>query len=492
MFVYSIRPSSLDHAKNAFGQFVHFLTLTTPAVLCLIVTGCAQFENRPLSPSESFSRLEARTLNDPDLLHFIEAVSIKLPTNTINSWKLDKLTLAALYYHPDFALARAQAGLAEAGIKTAGQRLNPTITLTPTWVSNLATAAVPWIAASTINIPIETANKRGIRVNKSAHLTEASRWRVADAAWLIRGRLRTAMLEAYAAKEAEQIIGAQVKIQRTITQKIEQQQMIGELGPLELRRSRLALSQLELSQKTAQKRVADSRVLIASAIGIPVEVLSDVDIDFSELANPPALTNIPVDKLKEIALRTRPDVLAALADYEAAQSALQLEIANQYPNIQLNPAYTWEMGEHRWALGTSALQLPIFHQNQGPIAEVEAKRKEMATRFDALQLKLMGDIDKARAGIAAIQAKWSSSEQQQKVQNAQLDSAQALYRVGETDRLTLLTAELEVAVLGKAHLDVLVETQQALGLLEDTLRVPLGSSLTGSSLIELAHQNPSE
>jgi outer membrane protein, heavy metal efflux system len=133
-----------------------------------------------------------------------------------------------------------------------------------------------------------------------------------------------------------------------------------------------------------------------------------------------------------------------------------------------------------------------LHQNQGPIAEAEAKRKEMATRFEALQLKLMGDIDKVQTGIASVQAKWNLAEQQQKVQNVQFGSAQALYRAGETDRLTLLTAELEAAVLAKAHLDVLVETQQALGLLEDTLRVPLGSSLTGSSFIELAHQNPSE
>lgn len=492
MLVYSRGLSLYNLALSALCRFIRSLQAVTSVALCLTVTGCAHYENKPLSSSQSFNRLETRTLNDQGLRHFIEAVPIKWPTTANNSWNLDRLTLAALYYHPDFALARAQAGSAEASIITAGQRLNPTITLTPTWVRNLATAAVPWIFASTINIPFETANKRGFRLNKSVHLTEAAHWRAADAAWLIRGRLRTAMLEAYAAKESGRILATQVAIQTTLTQKIEQQMKVGELGPLELSRSKLALSQIELVEKTVQKRIAESQVLLALAIGIPVEGLSGVDLDFSELAKPAALVNIPVERLKEIALRNRPDVLAALADYEAAQSALQLEIANQYPNIQINPAYTWEMGEHRWALGASALQLPIFHQNQGPIAEAEAKRKEMATRFEALQLKLIGDIDKAQAGIAALQTKWNATEQQQKAQKAQLGSVKVLYRAGEADRLALLTAELESAVLAKAHLDVLIETQQALGLLEDTLRVPLKSSLTGSSFIELAHQNSSE
>ena len=76
---------------------------------------------------------------------------------------------------------------------------------------------------------------------------------------------------------------------------------------------------------------------------------------------------------KEIALRERPDVLAALADCEAAQSAMQLEIANQYPDIQANPGHAWNLGEQRWTLG-AILPVPVFHHNQGLIAEAEAAR----------------------------------------------------------------------------------------------------------------------
>jgi len=224
---------------------------------------------------------------------------------------------------------------------------------------------------------------------------------------------------------------------------------------------------------------------LAAAIGVPVDGLTGIELDFSDLSRPPALQVIPVAQLKEHALRTRPDVLAALADYAAAQSALQLEIANQYPNIQANPAYTWEMGEHRWTLGAT-LQLPVLHQNQGPIAEAEAKRQELAVRFEALQMRIVSDIDRAHSGVAAVLAKWSDAEKQIQLQQENLRSVQAQFQAGETDRLTLLGAEVEKAVAERAQLDVLVETQQALNGLEDTLREPIASALTNAMIADSA------
>jgi hypothetical protein len=154
---------------------------------------------------------------------------------------------------------------------------------------------------------------------------------------LARARVRLAMLEAWAAKESERLI------------------------------------QQQLNMSAVRKRVVESRVMMAVAIGVPVDALSEIDLDFTKLSTPPVLSATPIQILKEIALREVPEVLAALADYEAAQSALQLEIANQYPKIQANPGYAWNLGEHRWALGT-ILELPILHHNQGFIAEAEAAR----------------------------------------------------------------------------------------------------------------------
>ncbi|HEY8035559.1 MAG TPA: TolC family protein [Methylobacter sp.] len=454
--------------------------------LSLTLAACANFEDKPLNAADSATRIEARTLSNTGLRDFIDSVIGNKSGRLSEAWDIDRLTLAAIYYHPDLALARTQAESMDAAAITAAQRPNPNINISPTWISNLVTTVAPWIIASYVSIPIETAGKRGFRIDKSEHLIDAARLRIADTAWLIRGRLRLAMLEVYAAREAERLLQQQLAIQQSISERLEQQLAIGEITRPEVIRSQLALNQQKLNLSAAQKRSAESRVLLAGAIGVPVSALAKIEFDFTRLARPADLNLIPIAELRETALRKRPDVLAALADYAAAQSALQLEIANQYPNIQANPGYTWEVGEHRWALGATALSVPILHQNQGPIAEAEAKRHELAARFEALQLRILGDIDRAHAGLAAIHAKWLAAEQQMRTQQQNLHSAEAMFQAGETDRLALLGAQLENAAAERARLDVLVETQQALNALEDTLRYPIASALTTTVISDSA------
>ena len=48
-----------------------------------------------------------------------------------------------------------------------------------------------------------------------------------------------------------------------------------------------------------------------------------------------------------------------------------------------------------WSSGASAFELPVLNQNQGPIAEAAARRAEAAARFNALQAKVLADIDAA-------------------------------------------------------------------------------------------------
>ncbi|MFA5985352.1 MAG: TolC family protein [Methylococcaceae bacterium] len=459
--------------------------------ISLSVASCAQFQDRQLKPSESIGRIETRTLSDTNLKQFINTALNQDDGQPIPLWNLDRLSLAAIYYHPDLALARAQADTASAAITTAGQRPNPNVLLSPTWVTNLAAAATPWIIAANINLPIETAGKRGFRLDKAKHQTNAARLRITDAAWLVRGRLRVALLEVYAATETVRLLKQQLGIQQSIMQRLEQQRSVGEIGPLEITRSNIAVKQLQLNASAAHKRAAESRVLLATAIGIPVEGLDGIALDFTPLASPPNMKSLAVAQLKQQALLHRPDILAALADYAAAQATLQLEIANQYPNIQVNPGYTFDLGANYWSLGATALQLPIFHQNQGLIAEAEAKRQESAVRFEALQLRILGDIDKAHAGVAAVMAKWDAAEQQIHIGQDNLDTLQSLTKLGETDQLALLGAQLEAAVTERARFDVLVETQQALNVLEDSLRIPLASTFSTALIANSANKkNP--
>ncbi len=94
-----------------------------------LLTGCAHFESRPLAPEKSAAQLDARRLDDAGLRNFVSRNSGGETNNwPPPKWDLNSLTRAAFYFHPDLAVARAQWRVADASVKTAGGRPNPTVT----------------------------------------------------------------------------------------------------------------------------------------------------------------------------------------------------------------------------------------------------------------------------------------------------------------------------------------------------------------------------
>ena len=130
---------------------------------------------------------------------------------------------------------------------------------------------------------------------------------------------------------------------------------------------------------------------------MPVSALKDVEIAYDLTSLPADVDRLTSSEVRRQALQHRPDVLAALSDYAASESALQLEIAKQYPDIHLNTGYEYDQGLQKWGLLGFGVELPLLNRNEGPIAEAEARRKQAAARFEALQARVIADLDRALA-----------------------------------------------------------------------------------------------
>src|SRR5665647_955163 len=102
-----------------------FRNLALAAVLISAV-GCVRYQARPIVPGRVLDDLEARRLDSPELGRFLIA-NKEIEAWPPAAWDLKSLTLAALYYHPDMDIARAQWGVARGGRITAGERPNPTL-----------------------------------------------------------------------------------------------------------------------------------------------------------------------------------------------------------------------------------------------------------------------------------------------------------------------------------------------------------------------------
>src|SRR5205807_9067355 len=131
----------------------------------------------------------------------------------------------------------------------------------------------------------------------------------------------------------------------------------------------------------------------ATAVGLPVRALAGAALSFDAFERVSPLSGeIVHGELRRRALNGRTDIEAALAEYEAAHSGLQLAVANQYPNLTLGPGYNYDIGVNKFSL-SPALDLPVFNQNQGQITEALAKRQEAAAKFIAVQAGIIGASD---------------------------------------------------------------------------------------------------
>jgi outer membrane protein TolC len=212
-------------------------------------------------------------------------------------------------------------------------------------------------------------------------------------------------------------------------------------------------------------------VQLAEAIGIPVAAMEGVALVFTGLEENPAEASLSTARRQ--ALVHRSDILGALAEYAASQSALQLEIAKQYPDVHLNPGYEFDQGDNKWSLGLT-VTLPVLNQNQGAIAEAKAKRDEAAASFDALQARVLAEIDRAIAGVRAAQQKQAGVEELVAQCRKQEAAARALFEAGEISKSELTALRLQLSASAVACQEARAKSQLAIGALEDALQSSVG------------------
>lgn len=442
------------------------------------------YRPRQIDGRQSLAAFEARRLDAPGLRRYLErALHRPVAAWPLPSWDLGQLNLAADYYNADLAVARAKLDAAKAAVISAGARPNPTLAFSPSYDTTAEPGISPWTLGFSLDIPIETASKRGYRIAEARHLANAASLEVASVAWQIRGRLRASLVQLQAAERTQEILSRQLAAGRLASRMLADRLSVGEASATEVEIVRIAADQSALQLQEARKQTAQMRLAVAAALGVPGAALEGIRMSLGELDTFPAPRQAAPSR--EQALLNRTDVLGALAEYEASDSALRLEIARQYPDLHIGPGfsrgYTVRDLDRSLTVGVS-LSLPILNHNQGPIAQAEARRREAAANFNAVQAHAVAEIDADLSGYRASLAKLGTANRLLSDQRRRMASVQALFNSGQADRLTLAQTQSELATDELARLQTFSETQLALGALEGAMQRVPGDSGTQSTL----------
>lgn len=443
----------------------------------VLITGCAPYKYHavPISPAAQAASLQARTLDDPDLRSWMkQAVGYEPPSWPLESWDLNALTLAAFYFNPDLDVDRANAAEADAAIKTAAMKPNPSIGGGPGYESG---GQGPFTMAFNFSLPIETAGKRGYRIANATHLSLASRIQLAQTGWSVRSRVRSALVDYLFAGHAAGLLRKEMALRGKYVVLTERRFRAGEIPLPDVTTAQIELTALRQALSTAEGQVQTTHAALAAAIGIPESGLTGKTLVLSEVNQPPTPASLPPRNMREAAVRNRLDVQHALEQYRAAQSALQLQVALQYPDINLGPGYNYEEGANFIALSLSTV-LPLRNRNEGPISEAEALRKVAGAQLLATQSTVIADTDKALRQYTAAYATLKEADRAVAQLEKQQEAAMRMLQSGEADQLVVIAAQLQTSVAERARLDALHQTQLSLGLVEDALQRPISPATT--------------
>ena len=489
----SLIPSSKS-IKSAI--LVDFL----PAFLAIFLAACnfLQYTAKPIDPVANTIKFETKDPAGQSFNQYLLNNGYKTEQLPISVWGLDELTFCALFFHPSLDVARAQWRAAELSELAAAEKPIPNLNGNLAH-SNRANGDIsPFAFGLSIDIPIETANKRDIRIENAHHLSQSAKLEIAQIAWELRNQIAQTLIEyQFNACQIKSLNEEQLRRQEIVA--IYQKRVaLGAASNIEL-----SVAKLQLQTTTAELNANEQTKLVllselASHLGLPLNKVAKITlvggnnnlqssdeqtwIQQNWATQTSDSSTLPADA-QTSALLNRLDIRIALEKYAIAEAKLKLEIAKQYPDITISPGYAYEFGDRIWSLGLSSL-FTLLNKNKVAITEATQLREVEAAQFTTLQSKVIAEVNVANAQV--IQAKLALDNQQQLFKQEQINSQRMSrqFAAGEIDRLALTFVKLEDNAAEKSLALGYFQLKTALNTLENTLQKPIISSQFKATAVE--------
>lgn len=450
-------------------------------LLLALISACSfqQYSAKPIVQTANVEKIQQKNPADIKFQQYLISngyAENKLP---LQLWNADDLTYCALYFHPSLGVARAQWRLAEQAEALTGVKPLPNLN---GYLANSNQAngdSSPYAFGLSIDIPIETASKRDIRIENARHLSLAAKLDVAQVAWQLRYQVAQALNDFQFNQQQISLLIDEVARRAEIVAIYQKRVNLGAASNVELSTAKLQLLAVssELNAKKTNSLVLRSK--LATNLGLPlakVEGMNFVlDTDISKLDVMEIQADLPRSEIFQTnALLNRLDIRIALEQYAAAEAKLKLEIAKQYPDIVFSPGYAYEFGGRIWSLGLSGL-LSLINKNKLAIAEATQLREVEAAQFFALQSKVIAEAERANTELLLAKQALSNQQKLREQQQSNTQRMERKFKAGEIDRLELAFNQLEKIAADKNVTLANFQLKMALSQLENAIQIPLAS-----------------
>jgi outer membrane protein, heavy metal efflux system len=379
-----------------------------------------------------------------------------------------KLTLAdalqmAERQNLDLIAARAQRAVANAGVKIARERPNPT--------GNVNVLRDDPHEGWWFDQPIDLSGKRNHRIE----LAQAEGVLTDDDIAALERQTRQSVREAFFALALARRTTTAKNDALTLAQRLQDiaqaRFQAGDVPQLEVIQAQLEVSQSQADYQVArqEERVAqnDLNTLLNEPPGTTWDLVTPLDLLPADLV---------LSDLLARADNTNADLQKISQEEKVEESDRQLLRAESVPNLTLSLGMDY-YSPHNFRYGPrsqATMEVPIFSRNQGEVAESSATLIALGDQERATRRAVEGHVE---SGYLDLQTR----EQQARLyKDSLLPAANKLeslaedsYRAGKEDILYVLDAQKNVQAVTQEYLQSLFAVQQAFAQLEETVGAPL-------------------
>ena len=480
---------SLSIRSNLGIKAIYKSTLIICLPLLLVACGFEQYIAKPMDKKAIALKIEAKNPESPQFQQFLINNGFSPEHLPVKQWDVDTLTYCALFFHPSLDVARAQWRVAETATLAAAIKPTPSINSHIAHSDNANDDISPFAFGLSIDVPIELANKRDIRIENAKHLSQIAKLEIAQTAWQLRNLVALSLYETQFNQQQIKLLTQEQSFRQQVVAIYQKRVNLGAASNVELSTVKLQLqiSTAELNAAQQNKLVLLSK--LASHLGLPLSKVETMpllqDTYNTPISSSPGITQVKPKDINRAALLNRLDIRIALERYATAEAKLKLEIAKQYPDITISPGYAYEFGSQVWSLGLSSL-LTLLNKNKLAIAEAKQLREVEAAQFEALQSNVIAEASAANAKLMQAQ---QALAQQQKLYALQQHNTQRMTQrlaAGEIDRLELTFSMLEDVIAEKNIVLAHFQLKTAINQLENMLQQPINTLITKEKLEALS------
>jgi len=382
----------------------------------------------------------------------------------------DALTLEAaterfLQRNLSVEAARLEVGVAEAERITASFRPRPGLTITGENLQIGGSLPVDiYEIGAVVAQPIELGGRRGLRREVAERTVALAEARLANVLQRRLLDLRRGYLEAALARANLEIArenqAAFSELVRLNTVRVKE----GDVAEVELMRARVEQVKFDSAVAAASLAYQQAKIRLLELLGESDYARASTLDPRSPLAYAPVDLELP--RLREAALRRRPEIKMAEEEQSLAEASLRLEESRGKGEIIPFAGYKRLGAEDTLTVGVT-IPLPFGNRNQGGIARAAAQKQVAATNFQLTSNRVLAEVE------AAYNAYLTAREQVRVYESGLLDQAEeatavtlTAYREGATPLIALIDAQRARAEARGNYLKALFDYRISLFTLE--------------------------